>query len=283
MDLELQQFWNLATATVTCMYQDGAVTPIRPGHHIDWRRLPTLAASYIEGYDVRMELETDQPVQIESGEVICVRPWVRHRLSTCNIRRGVSRWSHTDFTIFGGVDVFAFFDTPWVIRGERARRIGAINAELATVAKTTPASWAQLLRRDALGLELLALVVECSTPRPQSLRAANDLHRLAPALEYMSTHIAEPLYHAQLAAFCGMSASRFHAVFKEVMGMAPGRYLQDTRLRKAQSLLFAGQPSVKSVAAQVGYPDEFHFSRLFHKRFGRSPSKYRQSSTDFNM
>ena len=67
------------------------------------------------------------------------------------------------------------------------------------------------------------------------------------------------------------------------MGMAPGRYLQDLRLRKARSRLLSGDLAIKSVAAEVGYPDEFHFSRLFRKRFGRSPSEHRRIARDHRM
>jgi len=37
----------------------------------------------------------------------------------------------------------------------------------------------------------------------------------------------------------------------------------------------AGDLPVKAVAAETGFGDVFHFSRLFRKRCGTSPSAYR--------
>ena len=95
----------------------------------------------------------------------------------------------------------------------------------------------------------------------------------------MEHPLKRPIYHEQLAQLCRLSPSRFHAVFRDI----PGGYLQDLRLRKAQSLLLSTGEAVKTVAARVGYPDEFHFSRLFRKRFGQAPSAFRERSRHLIM
>jgi AraC-like DNA-binding protein len=283
MDSQTSRFWQLAGATVRFTYHDGAVTPIRTGHHVRWRRLSSLALSHIEGYAAVVELDDGQTVEVPPGDVICIRPWVSHQLRTCRVGHGTSRWTHTSYTVFGEVDVFTFVDPPWAIGGDRARRIGDINEQLIKLARSADTGWAGQVRRQSLGLELLALVLESSIPRRSADRAAQRMERLAPALGFISANMREPIYIAQVAAICGMSTSRFHAAFKDAMGLSPGRYLQDLRLRKAQSLLLAGDQPIKSVAATVGYPDEFHFSRLFRSRFGHPPSEHRRMASDYRM
>lgn len=57
------------------------------------------------------------------------------------------------------------------------------------------------------------------------------------------------------------------------MGRSPQQYLIDVRLEHAASLL-AGGSDVGEAAVASGYPDVYHFSKMFHKRFGLSPSEY---------
>ena len=66
-------------------------------------------------------------------------------------------------------------------------------------------------------------------------------------------------------------------IFKSEIGDTPIHYLINIRLDRAKELLesgFAG--SVQEVAAQVGYDDVYHFSKLFKKRYGIPPSQARK-------
>ena len=59
------------------------------------------------------------------------------------------------------------------------------------------------------------------------------------------------------------------------MGTSPVRYLNDYRLSVARELLLHTGKSIKSVAAAVGIPDPFYFSRLFRTAYGQSPQTCR--------
>ena len=63
-------------------------------------------------------------------------------------------------------------------------------------------------------------------------------------------------------------------IFKAETGDTPIRYLINIRLEKAKELLENGwEGSIQEVAMEVGYDDAYHFSKLFKKRYGVSPSK----------
>ena len=48
-------------------------------------------------------------------------------------------------------------------------------------------------------------------------------------------------------------------------------------LEKAKELLEKGWGgSIQEVAAEVGYDDAYHFSKLFKKRYGMSPSQVKK-------
>ena len=74
----------------------------------------------------------------------------------------------------------------------------------------------------------------------------------------------------------GYNADYVRRCFKEETGMTPYAYLTHLRMDLAKRLLsHSGNSSVKDIAIQCGYADQYYFSRVFSKSAGRSPIKYR--------
>ena len=53
-------------------------------------------------------------------------------------------------------------------------------------------------------------------------------------------------------------------------------FVINRRLEEATYLLGDHMLRIKEIARRVGYEDEFHFSRLFKKKYGVSPKFYRK-------
>ena len=64
-------------------------------------------------------------------------------------------------------------------------------------------------------------------------------------------------------------------IFKEEIGDSPINHLIKIRLSKAEDLLKDKSIPIKVVAQRVGYNDAYHFSKLFKKYYGISPSAFR--------
>ena len=62
-------------------------------------------------------------------------------------------------------------------------------------------------------------------------------------------------------------------LFKKYFKCSPYRYITDTRINAAKSLLISGK-KVKEVAFDCGYNDFSYFSRIFKKHTGQSPTSY---------
>lgn len=77
---------------------------------------------------------------------------------------------------------------------------------------------------------------------------------------------------AELARRLSMSESHLRSRFREEAGLSIGRYLRETRLRRAASWIKEEGLSVKCVSERAGYPDVCTFSRSFSRLFGYSPS-----------
>ena len=80
-----------------------------------------------------------------------------------------------------------------------------------------------------------------------------------------------------LAALAAMSRANFMRVFQQKIGMAPGKFLTQLRMQEAALLLNKTQKNILSVALEVGYQSEAHFSKAFKALYGMTPSQYRKA------
>lgn len=118
---------------------------------------------------------------------------------------------------------------------------------------------------------LYTMITESVSGQSEGKRQA-----LERAKDYMHEHYDEELSLDQLADLAGFSPKYFAEVFKNTYGHTPMDYLSGIRMNKAKLLLLRSEPLLREVAHQVGYKDEFYFSRKFKKSFGLSPSEYRK-------
>lgn len=101
--------------------------------------------------------------------------------------------------------------------------------------------------------------------------------RLEKVIDYINSHLAEPLTITQLATIACLSDTQFKVVFKQQMNMTLTQYLRQLRMSKAKSLLTYTDKPIAIVAQDVGYLNSSAFSRQFKSHFGVSP-KHVQSS-----
>ena len=58
--------------------------------------------------------------------------------------------------------------------------------------------------------------------------------------------------------------------------MTPHQFCIQNRIRKSQSLL-DGEKTISRIAAEMGFYDQSHFDKAFHRIVGISPSEYIRS------
>ena len=85
---------------------------------------------------------------------------------------------------------------------------------------------------------------------------------------------------SEVARRIGISRSYLTSIFKKEMKVSPQEFLMNFRMEKAASLLRSTDNSVNMIASEVGYSDALSFSKLFHKRFGVSPTDYRRQKPE---
>lgn len=101
--------------------------------------------------------------------------------------------------------------------------------------------------------------------------------RIAPALDYMAGHHAEPLRVADLARRCCLSEPHFRRLFGQAVGKSPQAYWLDLRLQMACSLLRSTSRSILNVSEQAGFETLSSFNRAFRKTFLTTPREWRRA------
>ncbi|HET6354107.1 helix-turn-helix transcriptional regulator, partial [Streptomyces sp.] len=85
-----------------------------------------------------------------------------------------------------------------------------------------------------------------------------------------------PLSVAEHAARHGMTPAELRTAVRRGAGCSPKDYLLGIRLGRAKELLAATELPVAAVARRVGYEDPAYFSRLFTRRVGTAPIRFRE-------
>lgn len=130
-------------------------------------------------------------------------------------------------------------------------------------------------------IQLLVLVIrEQSEPEAVSrgfaFESTNKKYVVERLLNYFEDHYSEKISLDQIAENMYLSPFYISKIFKSETGDTPIRHLINIRLEKARELLGNGYDgSIQEVAALVGYDDAYHFSKLFKKRYGITPSQAR--------
>lgn len=106
----------------------------------------------------------------------------------------------------------------------------------------------------------------------------HSTHHRSPSMTSRVLHIMEqnldtPLTLDQIAERVGVSLSTLSHDFRRQMQTTPARQYRYMRIERAEQLLINGL-SVGEVSDQMGFKNQFHFSRVFRMVRGISPTEY---------
>lgn len=100
------------------------------------------------------------------------------------------------------------------------------------------------------------------------------------ALNYMQAQIRRDLKIDDLTQRLGIDKSYFIRLFRKNMGTSPLRYYLNLKMDAAKDSLRNSEKPIRIIARDLGYEDEFYFSRIFKTYEGVSPQTYRKEHLD---
>ena len=90
---------------------------------------------------------------------------------------------------------------------------------------------------------------------------------------YLDERVSEDVTLPELAAAAGCNPFRLVRAFRSAYGLPPHAYQLQRRVRRAQELLRAGW-NATTTAAELGFVDQSHFSRIFRQITGMTPGAF---------
>lgn len=98
---------------------------------------------------------------------------------------------------------------------------------------------------------------------------------LLKALDFIDIYYNSSISVEQIAEHVGVTRKYLYNIFKKLTDVSPKEYLTYYRVERAAQMLRDGSLTVDSIAAGVGYANQFCFAKEFKKEVGKTPTEYR--------
>jgi DNA-binding response OmpR family regulator len=114
----------------------------------------------------------------------------------------------------------------------------------------------------------------------------NDEILMERIMKAINEHLSDSDFNVEmLTKEVGISRAQLHRKMKEMTGLPISEFIRNIRLEQAVRLLKEQKINVTQVAYTVGFSNLAHFSTVFRKQFGVSPTEYieQNSQVDTNI
>lgn len=225
---------------------------------------------------------------VKEGDLLILNPGVKHQA----LRNESGEVVTTEF--FVGFSDIQFSDYPanflpvpdggHIIHtaGEFKQKIAKLCAAMEAENQVCKEGRYFMLKSYLMQMILLVIREQCETISPTcgyAFESVNKKYVVERIVTYFEEHYNEKISLDQIAENMYLSPFYISKIFKSEIGDTPIRYLINIRLEKAKALLESNNSgSIQEIAAMVGYDDAYHFSKLFKKHFGISPSQVRKNA-----
>jgi len=112
-----------------------------------------------------------------------------------------------------------------------------------------------------------------SKPHPQWESA--DSAAVRTVVDYLHAHFTSDFTLEDIAAIVHYSPYHLIRIFKAETGTTPFEYLVDLKIAKAKELLKTTSKNITEICFTCGFNNRSHFSAVFKRKVGVSPSRYR--------
>lgn len=239
------------------------------GYRVDRASYPCLALEFVAEGEGELVLQGRRH-RLRPGHVFTYGPGVRHRIES-DERRPMTKY-FVDFFGRGASSLCRDADIapPSLVRAAEVEPLRFLFEELIREARKS-GPLAHTLAAGYLRLILLKTLERATAPAAESGRAFETFQRAVRLVEtnHASLHSLEDL--ARAAKVDAAHLCRLYARFRHD---SPARHLLRRKLDTAARLLSTEPVLIKEAAAAAGFSDPLHFSRVFRRIFGCSPSDF---------
>ena len=123
--------------------------------------------------------------------------------------------------------------------------------------------------------EIIELLKDEFTAVSNAIYGRTTKSNMERVVQYIQSNYNQELRLEMLANIFGYNSAYLGKVFHQYMGDNFNNYLDRIRITEAKRLLAMNEHKVYEVAEMVGYKDARHFSDIFKKLVGVTPTQYR--------
>lgn len=132
--------------------------------------------------------------------------------------------------------------------------------------------------RDTIMTNIFMLLFSASKDEPVSpLSSTASAAMFSELAACMEKNIDKNISIDELSHICGISPTYIQNVFRKYTGMSAHKYYITLKMNTALKHLNNGM-SVTEIADRLGFSSQAHFTKVFKKEIGCSPTSYRRSS-----
>ena len=131
------------------------------------------------------------------------------------------------------------------------------------------------LAAEGLALELLA-----ATAREAAIdrRVGRAPRWVGEAEELLRSRVGAAVGLSEVAVAVGVNPAHLARVFRARYGASVGEYGRRLRLDWAAAEIARGDRPIAEIAAEAGFADQSHFTRLFRRQVGTTPARFREEA-----
>jgi AraC-like DNA-binding protein len=123
---------------------------------------------------------------------------------------------------------------------------------------------------------ILTLIAELLTHERRSGQP-NYYQKIVEKAKYLiEANVFNAINVPSISEQIGVSPSKLNEIFKTYTSMTPYQYYIHIKIHKAENLLEQDDVAVKEVAFNLGFEDQYYFSRLFKNKTGVAPSDWKK-------
>jgi AraC family transcriptional regulator len=136
---------------------------------------------------------------------------------------------------------------------------------------------AQTLIVDSISTALAAHLLRSynALDRPETVQEHSlGTLEVARITEFIEENLDRPICLDDLAAVVNVSRFHFSRLFKRAVGVTAIGFVEQCRIRRAQSLIADTDLPLAEIALATGFADQSHFTRRFHRHVGCTPAVF---------
>lgn len=132
-------------------------------------------------------------------------------------------------------------------------------------------------------VEFLFSLIRCDKASISPLERTENSRQLAESslvdsiLLYMQNNLNQPPSLATLCNHFSISRTYLCRIFKESVGTSPIDFWISSKIKEAKKLIREGNHNITQISEQLGYTSIHHFTRMFKRCTGMSPTSYKTS------